>query len=95
MNEMDWINEWADRWLNGQLNEWMWGVGPLRTHKNRSCILLVKLGWMNLPKGEYHTNENPLKNSEKNSIFWSKVNVSNNQKKIPYHASLKKMSLNF
>ncbi len=35
-------------------------------------------------KVEYHANaeyENPLKHSEKNSIHWSKVNVSNNGKK--------------
>ncbi len=30
---------------------------------------------------EYHANENPLKNSEKNSMCWSKVNLSNNQNK--------------
>ncbi len=29
-------------------------------------------------KVEYHANENPLKHSEKNSICWSKVNVSIN-----------------
>ncbi len=28
-------------------------------------------------KVEYHANENPLKYSDKNSICWSKVNVSN------------------
>ncbi len=38
-------------------------------------------------KVEYHANENPLKDSEKNSICWSKVNVYNNKKKTPYHAS--------
>ncbi len=38
----------------------------------RQCLLNIKV--------EYHANENPLKNSEKNSISWSKVNVSNNQK---------------
>ncbi len=31
---------------------------------------------------EYHANENPLKNSGKNSICWSKINLSNNQKRI-------------
>ncbi len=31
-------------------------------------------------KVEYHANEYPLKNSEKNNICWWKVNVSNNQK---------------
>ncbi len=32
-------------------------------------------------KVEYHANENPLKNSEKNDICcWLKVNISNNQK---------------
>ncbi len=37
-------------------------------------------------KFEYHADENPIKNAEKNSICWSKVNVSNNQNKIiPYH----------
>ncbi len=40
-------------------------------------------------KVEYHANENPLKNSEQNSICWSNINVSNNEKKN-YHASLKK-----
>ncbi len=45
-------------------------------------------------KVEYHADENPLKNSEEINIWWSKVNVSNNQKQIiPYHASLKKMLL--
>ncbi len=39
-------------------------------------------------KVEYHANENPLKYSEKNSICWSKVNVTNNQQiTIPYNAS--------
>ncbi len=36
-------------------------------------------------KVEYHGNakyENPLKISEKNDMYWSKVNVSNNVKKI-------------
>ncbi len=35
-------------------------------------------------KVEYHANakfENPYHNSEKNSMYWSKVNVSNNGKK--------------
>ncbi len=33
--------------------------------------------------------ENPYQNSEKNSMYWSKVNVSNNGKKIiPHHARL-------
>ncbi len=41
-----------------------------------------------LLKVEYHANENPLQNSEKNSICWSKINVSDNQKRIiSYHAS--------
>ncbi len=31
-------------------------------------------------KVEYHANENPSKNSEKDSICWSTVNVSNNKK---------------
>ncbi len=31
-------------------------------------------------KVKYHANENPLKCSEKNSICWSKINVSNNEK---------------
>ncbi len=39
-------------------------------------------------KVEYHANENPLQNSETNSICWSMVNVSNNQKLIiPYNAN--------
>ncbi len=38
-------------------------------------------------KVEFHANENPLNNSEKNSICWSKVNVSNN-KKATYRASV-------
>ncbi len=41
-------------------------------------------------KVEYHANakyENPYQNSEKNSMYWSKVNVSNNGKKIiPHHS---------
>ncbi len=42
-----------------------------------------------LLKVEYHANENPLKKSEKNSIRWWKVNVSNNEKQIiPYQARL-------
>ncbi len=35
-------------------------------------------------KVEYQANakyENPYQNSEKNSMYWSKVNVSNNEKK--------------
>ncbi len=35
-------------------------------------------------KVEYHANakyENPYQNFEKNSMYWSKVNVSNNGKK--------------
>ncbi len=49
-------------------------------------------------KVEYDANENSLENSEKNSICWSKFNVSNNQKtKKPNHAFffLEKMSLSF
>ncbi len=48
-------------------------------------------------KVEYHANENPLKNSEKISICWSKLNVSNNQNKIiAYHIRLfVKMPLSF
>ncbi len=39
-------------------------------------------------KVEYHANDNSLKNSEKNCICWTKVNVSNNRKIIiPYYAS--------
>ncbi len=32
----------------------------------------------------FHTNENPLKNSEKNCMCWSKVNVSKSEKKKPF-----------
>ncbi len=39
-------------------------------------------------KVEYHANRNPLTNSEKISICWSKVNISNYAKNQPYHASL-------
>ncbi len=33
-------------------------------------------------KVEYHAKENPLTSSEKNSICWPKVNVSNNPKQV-------------
>ncbi len=40
-------------------------------------------------KDEYQANKNPQKHSEKNSICWSKVNLSIiGNKIIPYHASL-------
>ncbi len=58
--------------------------------KNISLSISVKLRVTNF-KVEYHANENPLKNSEKHGMCWSKVNVSNNNKnkykKTPYHAS--------
>ncbi len=41
----------------------------------------MMLGKIAVVKVEYHVNENPLTNSEKNGICWLKVNVSNNQKK--------------
>ncbi len=50
---------------------------------NTSCFFLHKLNQRSTShdvKVEYHANENPLKYSEKNSIYWSTINVSNNQK---------------
>ncbi len=36
-------------------------------------------------KVEYHTNENPLKNSEKDTTCWlKKVNVSNKKNTLPH-----------
>ncbi len=47
-------------------------------------------------KVECQANKNPSIHSEKNSIFWSIVNVFNNQKNIiPKHASFKKIPLSF
>ncbi len=54
-------------------NEYIWGV------------LLI---WTRPFKVEYHDNESTLKISEIISICWSKFNVSNNIKVIPYHAFL-------
>ncbi len=48
-------------------------------------IFIVSLKVKYHADGEY---ENPLKNSEKNSMCWSKVTLSNNGKKIiSYHTS--------
>ncbi len=54
-------------------------------------------GWEDiyLIKIEYHASEKPLQNSKTNSICSSKVNVSNNQKNIPYHTSFKKNTIKF
>ncbi len=41
-------------------------------------------------KVEYHANENPLKNSEKRAYVVERLMYQINNKKQPYHASLKK-----
>ncbi len=59
--------------------------------KAHHLILVLTKGYQNGNfKVEYHANakyENPLQFSDKNSMYWSKMNVSNNGKNIPYHAS--------
>ncbi len=47
------------------------------------------INWnIELFKVEYHANENPSTNSEQNCLCWSKVNASNNRRKIIlYHAT--------
>ncbi len=45
-----------------------------------------------LDKVEYHANaeyDNPLKNLEKNSMCWSNVTLSNNEKKKNFLTSIK------
>ncbi len=45
----------------------------------RICVSKLNKANKEVVKVEYHANEK-LQNSEKNSICWSKVNVSNNKK---------------
>ncbi len=48
------------------------------------CDLQDKSGFR-VFKVEYHANENRLKKSNKSSISWSKINISNNKKKTLLH----------
>ncbi len=54
---------------------------------SRLCVGVVFISHWNIPqkipfKVEYHANENPLTNSEKNNICRSKINITNNLKNI-------------
>ncbi len=60
---------------------------PMRQVKKKEgfsgqyCMLFTLGLYQDNVKVDYHSNENPLKISEKNSICWSKVIVSNNNNK--------------
>ncbi len=57
----------------------------MQTYSSRKALYNYKAYLANTTikhiKVEYNANENPLTNSEQNSIYWLNVNVSNNEKK--------------
>ncbi len=63
----------------------------------KSTILVIVFRFANLflLKVKYHTNTNPLNNSNKNSTCWSKVNVSHNNNKKDLLIKKKVMAICF